>query len=141
MITITKIFRFEMAHAIFGYMGKCENIHGHSYVLHVTVTNSLRDDGFIPATGFILDFKELKKIVNEKVIEELDHRLVLSDEYLKSNSVFVPVENIFKWKVEPSAENILVYIRRQIEMALPEEIKLMKLKLNETADSYAEWIA
>ena len=60
MITITKVFRFEMAHAIFGYAGKCKNIHGHSYVLHVTVTNSSGDDDFILAPGFILDFKELK---------------------------------------------------------------------------------
>lgn len=141
MIKITKIFRFEMAHAICGYPGKCKNIHGHSYILHVTVAKSLRDDGFIPAPGFVLDFKELKIIVNEKVIEELDHRLVLSDEYLKLNSAFVPAENIFEWKAEPSAENILIHVKQQIEMALPAEIKLVKLKLYETSDSYAEWTA
>ena len=141
MITITKIFRFEMAHAIFGYAGKCKNIHGHSYILHVTVTKSSSSDGFITGPGFIMDFKELKKIVNEKIIKELDHRLVLSDEYLKLNPAFGSAENIFKWKIEPSAENILIYIKQEIEMALPQEIKLIKLKLYETADSYAEWIA
>jgi 6-pyruvoyltetrahydropterin/6-carboxytetrahydropterin synthase len=95
----------------------------------------------MPAPGFIFDFKELKILGNEKVIKELDHRLVLSDEYLKLNSAFVSVENIFEWKMEPSAENILFYIKQQIEKALPEEIKLIKLKLYETSDSYAEWIA
>ncbi|HEY9343426.1 MAG TPA: 6-carboxytetrahydropterin synthase [Hanamia sp.] len=141
MITITKIFRFEMAHAIFGYTGKCKNIHGHSYILQVTVTKSTSSDGFITGPGFIMDFKELKKIVNEKIIKELDHRLILSGEYLKLNPAFESAENIFKWKIEPSAENILIYIKEQIEMALPEEIKLIKLQLYETADSYAEWIA
>ena len=141
MITITKIFRFEMAHAIFGYAGKCKNIHGHSYILHVSVANASTEDGFIPASGFILDFKDLKKIVNEKIIKELDHRLVLSDEYVKENSAFESAENIFKWKIEPSAENILIYIKQEIETALPREIKLIKLKLYETTDSYAEWKA
>lgn len=141
MITITKVFRFEMAHAIFGYVGKCKNVHGHSYILHVTVTKSLGDDGFVSAPGFILDFKELKKIVNEKVIKELDHRLILSNEYLKSNSAFISAENMFAWDMEPSAENILIYIKQQIESNLPAEIKLIKLKLYETSDSYAEWIA
>jgi 6-pyruvoyltetrahydropterin/6-carboxytetrahydropterin synthase len=141
MITVTKIFRFEMAHAIFGYSGKCKNIHGHSYVLHVTVTNSSGHNDFIPGSGFIMDFKELKKIVNEKVIQELDHRLVLSDEYLKLNRAYESAENILKWNVEPSAENILIYVKQQIETALPEGIKLIRLKLYETADSYAQWIA
>jgi 6-pyruvoyltetrahydropterin/6-carboxytetrahydropterin synthase len=130
-----------MAHAIFGYSGKCKNIHGHSYVLHVTVTNSSGHNDFIPGAGFIMDFKELKKIVNEKIIQELDHRLVLSDEYLKLNRAYELAENILKWNVEPSAENILIYMKQQIETALPEEIKLIRLKLYETADSYAQWIA
>jgi 6-pyruvoyltetrahydropterin/6-carboxytetrahydropterin synthase len=130
-----------MAHTIFGYPGKCQNIHGHSYILHVSVTNGSAEDDFIPAPGFILDFKELKKIVNEKIIKELDHRLVLSDEYVKENPAFESAENVFKWQVEPSAENILIYIKQEIEMALPQEIKLIKLKLYETADSYAEWIS
>ena len=141
MITITKVFRFEMAHAIFGYAGKCKNVHGHSYILHVTVTKNSGDDGFVPALGFILDFKELKKIIIEKVIEKLDHQLILSNEYLKSNSAFISAENMFAWEMEPSAENILIYINQQIESNLSAEIKLQKLQLYETADSYAEWIA
>ncbi len=46
MLQITKIFRFEMAHAVFGYAGKCSHIHGHSYVLHVTITGNDVNDRF-----------------------------------------------------------------------------------------------
>ena len=47
MITITKIFRFEAAHAIHGYPGACANLHGHSYELHVRVAGAHRDEKFI----------------------------------------------------------------------------------------------
>ena len=141
MIQITKIFRFEMAHAIYGYAGKCKNIHGHSYVLHVTVAGISDENHFISAPGFIIDFKQLKKIVNETVIHKLDHQLVLSNEYVQSNELLQRQENIFLWKMEPSAENMLIYIKESLQSVFPTEIRLIKLKLFETADSYAEWVA
>lgn len=61
MLMVTKIFQFEMAHAIYGYPGACKNIHGHSYELHVTVSADYKKRSYIPDTGFIIDFKELKK--------------------------------------------------------------------------------
>lgn len=139
MIKITKIFRFEMAHAIFGYAGKCKNIHGHSYILHVTISGEGDTDHFFAAPGFIFDFKELKKIVNEKVITQLDHRLVLSKQFLQSNTAFQSAENLFPWEMEPSAENILLFIKKNLKESLPSNIILARLKLFETADSYAEW--
>ncbi len=140
MLQITKIFRFEMAHAVFGYKGKCQHIHGHSYVLHVSVANQITGDDFIAAPGFIIDFKDLKKIVNEWVIDALDHKLVLSNEYLAANKPMTIEKNIIAWNVEPTAENILIYTKKQLQQALPAEIKLKKLLLFETADSYSEWI-
>ena len=141
MIKITKIFRFEMAHAIFCYSGKCKNIHGHSYILHVTISAFGDADHFIDAPGFIFDFRQLKEIVNEKVIKKLDHQLVLSNEYLQTNSSLLLAENIFPWEMEPSVENILIFIKQNLQPALPQNITLAKLKLFETADSYAEWEA
>ena len=140
MLQITKIFRFEMAHAVFGYKGKCQHIHGHSYVLHVTVTDHTNGDNFIASPGFIIDFKDLKKIVNEWVIDGLDHKLVLSNGYLAANKSMVIEKNIIAWNAEPTAENILIYTKNQLQQAFPAEIKLKKLLLFETADSYAEWI-
>jgi 6-pyruvoyltetrahydropterin/6-carboxytetrahydropterin synthase len=82
----------------------------------------------------------LKKIVNETVINKLDHQLVLSNEYLQTNTALISAENILAWEMEPTAENILIYIKQNLKLALPAEIKLIKLRLYETADSYAEWL-
>ena len=139
MLQITKIFRFEMAHAMYGYPGKCKDIHGHSYELHVTIAPTDISENFLPGPGLIMDFKELKQIVNEGLIRQLDHKLVLSDDFITAHST-AHSENLLEWKHEPSAENILVYIRQFLSKHLPEHIRLSKLKLFETNDSYAEWI-
>lgn len=140
MISVTKIFRFETAHAIFGYEGPCKHIHGHSYVLHVTVASSeLSQDDYIEKPGFVVDFKILKKIVQESIVHKLDHRLILSKDYVNANISLKNQQNLEVWEMEPSAENILLFSKKEIEQALPKDIKLVKLRLYETADSFAEW--
>ena len=141
MLQITKIFRFEMAHAIDGYAGKCKNVHGHSYALHVTVGSNSNEDDYLSAPGFVIDFKQLKNIVNERVVDILDHKLVLSTAYLKLHESLKGQENLVIWEYEPSAENMLIYIKKNLQSVFPKEIKLVKLRLFETADSYAEWRA
>lgn len=140
MLSLTKIIHFEMAHAIDGYNGSCKNIHGHSYELHVTVCCSdVTGDNYIPAPGFILDFKELKKIVSAAVMDEFDHKLVLSRNYLSKNPGMDLQENLVVWDNEPTAENLLIYICRQLKKEIPPGTELNSLKLYETKDSFAEW--
>ena len=141
MVSVTKIFHFEMAHAINGYAGACKNIHGHSYELHVSVASNKVHEGYFPAPGFVIDFKELKKIVTSAIIENLDHKLILSRGFLSAHSSFSTQENLVTWEEEPTAENLLVFISQNLFCKFPVEIKLVKLKLYETKDSYAEWTA
>ena len=139
MIKITKIFNFEMAHALHNYEGTCSNIHGHSYVLHVTVKSAKEGDNELIPPGFIIDFKELKKIVNSKVTDLFDHKLVLSREYVKSLELHTSFKNLFQFEMEPTAENLLLFISKELIASLPVHISLHSLKLFETSNSYAEW--
>ena len=129
-----------MAHAIDGYSGACKNIHGHSYVLHVTVTGKNPVYEYIPPPGFIFDFKELKKIVSAVIIENLDHKLVLSRNFVEKNKSIRGQDNLFIMEAEPTAENLLIYIRDSLKNYLPEGVLLAALKIYETNSSYAEWI-
>lgn len=140
MLRLTKIFQFEMAHALHGYEGACRNIHGHTYELHVSVTSISCDNEYIPAKGIIIDFKELKRIVSSNIIDIFDHRLILSKEFIQQKEHNLSLENIFIFDTEPTAENLLIFIRHSLEKALPEDIQLAAVKLYETKDSYAEWI-
>ena len=61
-IRITKQFNFETGHALYGYDGKCKNVHGHSYKLSVTVIGSPIMDTSNVKYGMVIDFTDLKKI-------------------------------------------------------------------------------
>lgn len=139
MISLTKVFRFEAAHAIYGYPGPCSHIHGHSYKLHVTVVARRKNDHYIASPGMIIDLKELKKIISDAVIERFDHKLLLSNEYIKGTPVNIPADEFILFDAEPTVENLLFYIQSKIIKSLPEPIKLLSMKLYETRDSYAEW--
>jgi len=141
MLRLTKIFHFEMAHAIHGYQGACKNIHGHSYELHVTLGTSTLQTEYIPSPGFIIDFKQIKNLVNSAVIDKFDHSLILSEAYIKEHPSDHAQDNLIIWPVEPSAENILLYLQELLHAKLPSDIKLLQIKLFETKDSFAEWIA
>lgn len=140
MLRVTKIFHFEMAHAIHGYSGACKNIHGHSYELHVTVVPVKNVTDYIPAPGFVIDFKKIKKIAEATITEIFDHKLILSRDFLQEHPSFNSQENLVRWDAEPSAENMLLFCRQTLCKYLPPELKLAHLKLYETKDSYAEWI-
>ncbi len=139
MIVLTKIFHFEMAHAIEGYIGACKNIHGHSYELHVTVSSKENQNEYIQGLGMEIDFKEIKQKVKTLIIEKLDHALVLSKTYMDKHPNMIKQENLLIWEIEPTAENILIYIMKILTNHFSNEVKLVKLKLYETKDSYAEW--
>ncbi|MFN8237445.1 MAG: 6-carboxytetrahydropterin synthase [Chitinophagales bacterium] len=140
MLLVTKIFHFEMAHAIHGYDGPCKHIHGHSYVLEVTVTSESDNNTYLDKTGFVVDFKDLKRIVTDAIIKKYDHKLVLSKEYMSAHPNFTAAENLIIWDFEPSAENIILYFKNTLNTILPEEMQLARLKLYETSSSFAEWI-
>lgn len=139
MICLTKIFRFETAHAIHGYVGPCANIHGHSYELQVSIAAKQAGDTFIGGTGILMDFKELKALVQQAVVSKLDHQLILSKNFLTANNIDQR-EGIRVVDYEPTAENLLIFMRNEIEAVLPAGLRLSSLKLWETRDSFAEWL-
>ncbi len=147
MITITKIFHYEMAHALHRYDGACANIHGHSYRLEVTVTGPVITDPANPKCGMIMDFGDLKHIVNTSVLNKFDHALVLNAavkndvETWRAASLQTLFGNIIFVDYQPTNENLLQDFAEKIQAELPENIVLLKLRMYETNASFAEWTA
>lgn len=139
MLYLTKIFHFETGHALHQYEGACRNIHGHSYELRVSVTISKQSEEYLPPPGFIVDFKEIKRIVTLNIVDFLDHKLILSEAYVKEHPHSAELENLIVWDFEPSAENILLFIKNTLKDLLPGTIQLKKLLLYETKSSFVEW--
>ena len=105
---IAKDFYFDSAHRLNNYKGKCKNLHGHTYKLRIIL------EGEVNKNGFVIDFSEFKKIINDAIIEKLDHS------YLN---------DLIK---QPTAENIIKWIWNKLEKKLP----LYEIWLWETPNSF-----
>lgn len=109
---LTREFKFDAAHNLVQYHGKCERLHGHTYRLAVTF------EGTPDAESMIIDFTEVKAKVTELVLSKLDHSYI--------NDLIA----------QPTAENIAIWIFKTLD----ENIKkpncvLHEIKLWETENS------
>jgi len=142
-IRVTKEFQFEMAHALWDYDGLCKNIHGHSYKLFVSIIGEPISDAKNPKNGMVLDFGDLKSIVNTEIVHKFDHTIVFSS--LAPTKDFVNVKQMFErieiLDFQPTCELLVADFAERIMPKLPKGIKLFSLKLYETATAYAEWFA
>jgi 6-pyruvoyltetrahydropterin/6-carboxytetrahydropterin synthase len=101
-------FDFNAAHRLPHYDGPCRNTHGHNYRLRVVVEGRVD-----PATGLTTDFLVIKRLVQEHVLQTIDH-----------NDLNLVVDN-------PTAENVVTWIWQRLQAALP---GLTELQLFETPD-------
>lgn len=134
MVSITRKFHFSASHRLYDpalrdeenerIYGKCSNPngHGHNYILEITVTGEI-----IPEIGYVMDLKKLRNIVNEVVIEKIDHKnLNLDVDFMKG--------------IIPTAENIAVCIWNELEFKITDfNRKLYSVKLSETDNNIVEY--
>lgn len=142
-IRISKEFKIEMAHALYGYDGLCRHVHGHSYLLTVTLIGEPIKDETSPKFGMVMDFSDLKKIVNEEVVDQFDHALVVNKNtpHKEFAAIKLLSDRTILADYQPSCENLLVDFVERISKKLPGHVELHSAKLHETQTSYAEWFA
>lgn len=110
----------EKNREVFGLCAN-ENWHGHNYELDVTIEGEVD-----PETGFVIDLKKVKELVESRVVNEIDHRnLNLDVEWMRN--------------VNPTTENLIVGMWRRIVDGLPAGVQLARLVLWETPRNYVEY--
>jgi len=117
---VCKSFTFEAAHFLPNHRGNCGAMHGHSYKLEVEVSGVIQKVG--REKGMIVDFSQLKTYIQNEILDEWDHKLL--------NNM---LEN-------PTAENMVYYIVNKLKPMNGLGTKLERVRLWETATSYAEWV-
>lgn len=122
MLTVTKIAEFHYAHYLPDYDGCCSKMHGHTGIIEVEVRYSsvIDDKNLSTYNGFIIDFSDLKEIIQQEVIDEFDHALL--------NDVL---------NETPTAENMVQYAVHKLYKKLGSS--LIRVRIYETSTSYAEW--
>ncbi|MNU86792.1 6-pyruvoyl tetrahydropterin synthase [compost metagenome] len=85
-VMVCKTFSFDSSHQLVGHFGKCANLHGHTYKLEVKCIDApvsysafeseeTRDE-MLSNEGFVIDFYHLKTVVNELIVDKLDHAFI-----------------------------------------------------------------
>jgi 6-pyruvoyltetrahydropterin/6-carboxytetrahydropterin synthase len=134
MIYLTRRERFNAAHKLFRAdwsdeknvktFGKCANAnwHGHNYELFVTVKGEVKQE-----TGFVIDLKELSKLINIKIVDELDHKnLNLDVSFMKDKMT--------------STENLAIAIWQELQSGITDlGASLHSIKLCETENNFVEY--
>ena len=143
-IRITKQFDFETGHALYGYDGKCRNVHGHSYKLSVTVIGTPIEDNNNVKFGMVIDFKDLKNIVKDEIVDVFDHATVFNKNTPHvelAHELATRGHSVILVDYQPTSEMMLVDFAAKINAKIPSSVKLHSLRLQETGSSYAEWFA
>jgi len=143
-IRITKQFNFETGHALYGYDGKCKNVHGHSYKLSVTVSGSPITDTSNVKFGMVIDFSDLKKIVKEEIVDIFDHATVFNQNtpHIElAKELQARDHHVILVDYQPTSEMMVIDFAAKIKSRLPKNIDLFSLRLQETDTSFAEWFA
>ena len=145
-ISITKSFSWDMSHMLAGHQGHCKNLHGHTYQLEVEVVNKagqVQEVG--PARGMVVDFKDLKNIVKDKIVNPLDHAFLYwskSTADVEHQIAQLLQENdrkVVKVDFRPTAENMAQHFWELLKDDVQEiGLKLESIRVWETETSYAE---
>jgi 6-pyruvoyltetrahydropterin/6-carboxytetrahydropterin synthase len=130
---IAKEFRWEMGHRLPEHFDKCKNIHGHSYKMLIEIEGDVMDN------GMVMDYYDLKKIINP-IVEDLDHAFLV---YKEDKDTIEFLNKMKSKKVvadfQSTVENICRYFLNEIrKINFPPNIKQVKVRVYETHDDYAE---
>ena len=132
-VRVTRRIHWNSAHRLFRpdwsdernqeVFGACANPHGHghNYEMDVTVSGSID-----PETGFVMDLKLLKELLEDRVASELDHR-------------HLNIEVPWLSGINPSTENLVVAIWDRLVDHLPAQVTLHRIVLYETPRNYVEY--
>lgn len=137
--TITKQFTFSAAHRIPGHP-KCGRMHGHNYVVNVTVTRY--GPQYVDGRGFVVDFGELSEICMQAFVRPMDHRYLCGS--MESSGPIMGLEsNEIHYLTVPysTAEYLAQTIGRTLQPQLPSDIGLVRIDVWETATSCATFYA
>ena len=135
MITVTKTIKFDAAHVLTNHQGLCKNLHGHTYRVDVSVSQSEDDQ-----CDMVIDFKDLKGIANEVICDRFDHAFIYNTESAGEREIAAVVEkNGMRTVAIPfrsTAENLARMFFNDLKPRIP---GLAAVRVWETADSCAEY--
>ena len=143
---ITRHLEFDAGHRIPNHTGQCRHLHGHRYQIEVTLRGVLSDVTGSADEGMIMDFGEIKRIMQETIVTPWDHSFFVAQsdlvmlEFLKT----IPDHKTVVLQQIPTAENLAQaafdLLAPKLNAQFGNKIKLRQLRLYETPNCWADVI-
>jgi len=128
---------FDAAHRVIGHKGKCVDLHGHRYVLEVSIRARQLDQ-----LGMVIDFSDLKQIIYGWINQNFDHTVILStnDQELGEAISKITKQKIYYLPYNPTAENIAYHFKHDIlkNILNMQDLRIGKVRLYETPSCWVE---
>ena len=144
MLTITRKLEFDAGHRIPDHNSQCRNLHGHRYVLEITLTGGVIEQDGQSDNGMIMDFSDVKKLANSALVDVWDHAFLVYD---KDHAVRAFLDSLPNHKtvvlpLVPTIENLAKIAFDILKDVYTDKfgtgLTLHKIKLFETPNCWAE---
>lgn len=133
---LSKEFRFDSAHRLFEYHGKCANIHGHTYVAKISMGVHV-----YPESMMGLDFKIISALIGGWIDENWDHRILLNS-VDPVCSLLKEAVLMFEFEGNPTAENMVgVLFHESVRLLSEYPIKVKSVEIYETPTCSAIYVS
>lgn len=141
---ITRKFEFDAGHRISTHQSQCRNLHGHRYVLEVTISGNIITDDAVPEQGMVMDFSNVKRIIQEALVDQWDHAFLV---YAGDTRVLEFLQSMDGHKtvvleVQPTVENLALIafdkLQRVFRDRYTDRLALEHIRLFETPNCWAD---
>lgn len=133
MLTVSKQCVFDAAHVLTNHAGQCKNLHGHTYRVVVEVAE-------LPeGSDMVIDFKDLKQVLREVVVERFDHAFMYHDASASECEIAAVIAKHGMKSVGLPFRTTAENLARHFFRALQERVNVASVRVYETPESCAEF--
>lgn len=141
---ITRRLEFDAGHRIPDHASQCRHLHGHRYAIEITLSGEIIQAEGSPVHGMVMDFADVKRIANERVVQQWDHAFLAwrGDAVVLEMLAAIPDHRTVVLDCVPTAENLAAEAFRILEPAYGDvyqnQLRLERVRLYETPNCWAD---
>ncbi len=141
---ITTRLEFDSGHRIPNHKSQCRNLHGHRYVMEITLSGDIIKQENASENGMVMDFSDVKAIAKESVVNVWDHAFLVyrNDKEVLDFLNSLPNHKTVVFPTVPTAENMAMeafrILKSKYQDTYGNHLKLEKVRLYETPNSWAD---
>ncbi|VVE63576.1 6-carboxy-5,6,7,8-tetrahydropterin synthase [Pandoraea captiosa] len=144
MITITRKLEFDAGHRIPDHRSQCRNLHGHRYVLEITLAGEVSRESGASDNGMVMDFADVKALANEHLVSVWDHAFLVyeGDTAVRDFLETMPDHKTVVFDRVPTVENLAAAafdkLSHVFDARYGRDLRLVRLRLYETPNCWSE---